>query len=765
MKLSWFPVIVLLVINVGSFLLFLKGFFPSKRILDGFSDVSLLGSQRPMFDKVVVMVIDALRSDFLFSKSDSKFTFVHELIESNKAIPFTAFSNPPTVTLPRLKGITLGSTPNFLDAILNIADDKDKSQGLLNQDNWLHQFKYSSNSPKTINFYGDDTWLKLFPDFFNSTDGTNSFFVSDFYEVDNNVTRHLDNELASEANWDGLILHYLGLDHIGHKTGPDSKFMKLKQEEMDKIIERIYTFLSESSNHKNTLFLVMGDHGMNEIGNHGGSSSGETSAALLFVSPKFEQLKLNLKAPLPPNNDYNYYQKVNQIDIIPTLSLLLNIPIAKNNLGIIIRQFLDLFPSKLHHSILLHNCKQFLDLFHLNNRDHSLNSEFHGLSTTEDDYIFLRKVQDIMFETASNYNYSNLYLSLFGSFICTLAILAYFNYGFLSKTTLVFQTAMVLYSFHFHGSSLVEEEHHLWWLLNLGFLGYLFKIQNFELPANFLIVLTALRVIKAWSNTGQKFNNYYVLTNLLLENPPLLWFLVGLTYLVCGSLIYFQGSIRHCFNFSISSNSYDVSYLNNDVNNGITFVSLSILATMSFSFKLLQGYMDGYDIPEWLETFISWNLLSFDIREFDKSRISNLLVSLSNNCLAGVLLIIFFRIALKFLRGFKIGLITDLVNLLTLFLINQTKIELVPMFLIFFIIKHHFSKILLSYRENYTQLDQLVFIVSSFSFLISNLTFFSMGGTNSLATVDLSNAYNGIKSYQLEKVRDQIQTLEFEIID
>jgi ethanolamine phosphate transferase 2 subunit G len=37
--------------------------------------------------------------------------------------------------------------------------------------------------------------------------------------VDNNVTRHIDDELQ-QKDWDGMILHYLGLDHIGHKSGP-----------------------------------------------------------------------------------------------------------------------------------------------------------------------------------------------------------------------------------------------------------------------------------------------------------------------------------------------------------------------------------------------------------------------------------------------------------------------------------------------------------------------------------------------------------------
>lgn len=41
----------------------------------------------------------------------------------------------------------------------------------------------------------------------------------DFTEVDNNVTRHIPDELQRD-DWSALIMHYLGLDHIGHKSGP-----------------------------------------------------------------------------------------------------------------------------------------------------------------------------------------------------------------------------------------------------------------------------------------------------------------------------------------------------------------------------------------------------------------------------------------------------------------------------------------------------------------------------------------------------------------
>ena len=73
-----------------------------------------------------------------------------------------------------------------------------------------------------LNNIRDDTWLKLFPDSFVRSDPTVSFFTTDTVEVDNNVTRHLSQELDPEykhkfsQDWDVLVLHYLGLDHVGH---------------------------------------------------------------------------------------------------------------------------------------------------------------------------------------------------------------------------------------------------------------------------------------------------------------------------------------------------------------------------------------------------------------------------------------------------------------------------------------------------------------------------------------------------------------------
>lgn len=122
--------------------------------------------------------------------------------------------------------------------------------------------------------------------------------------------------------------------------------MAPKQAEMDGIVQQIFEAI-ESNNHlQSTLLVLSGDHGMNDAGNHGGSTAGETSPALVFMSPKLRTISPGLNCPSPrPGNDFQYYNVVEQSDIAPTLAGLLGFPVPLNNLGVCIPAFLRFFQS------------------------------------------------------------------------------------------------------------------------------------------------------------------------------------------------------------------------------------------------------------------------------------------------------------------------------------------------------------------------------------------------------------------------------------
>uniref|UniRef100_A0A8C5K6Y3 Phosphatidylinositol glycan anchor biosynthesis, class G n=1 Tax=Jaculus jaculus TaxID=51337 RepID=A0A8C5K6Y3_JACJA len=270
----------------------------------------------PLFSKVVIVLIDALRDDFVFGSKGVKYMpYISYLIEKGSSHGFVAEAKPPTVTMPRIKALMTGSLPGFVDVVRNL-----NSPALL-EDNVIRQAK---SAGKRMIFYGDETWVKLFPKHFIEYDGTTSFFVSDYTEVDNNVTRHLD-EVLKRGDWDMLILHYLGLDHIGHISGPHSPLIGRKLSEMDSILMKIHTSLlaKERETLSPSLLIVCGDHGMSETGSHGASSTEEVSTPLILISSAFERKP----------GDSRHPKRVQQTDLAATLAIGLGLPIPKDNVG------------------------------------------------------------------------------------------------------------------------------------------------------------------------------------------------------------------------------------------------------------------------------------------------------------------------------------------------------------------------------------------------------------------------------------------------
>ncbi len=94
------------------------------------------------------------------------------------------------------------------------------------------------------------------------------------------------------------------------------------------------------------MILVLGDHGMTPDGNHGGASDYETMAAL-FVHSSIALLpeeRVSVESQSESSN--SIHRQVNQIDLVPTLALLLGVPIPFANLGQLLPDlFLPLHPQ------------------------------------------------------------------------------------------------------------------------------------------------------------------------------------------------------------------------------------------------------------------------------------------------------------------------------------------------------------------------------------------------------------------------------------
>ncbi|XP_030373820.1 GPI ethanolamine phosphate transferase 3 [Scaptodrosophila lebanonensis] len=307
----------------------------------------------PQKSKVIVIVVDALKYEFGIYKEnhseplpfENKLGVLHELHQRTpdnaRLMRFKA--DPPTTTLQRLKGLTTGSLPTFIDIGSNFASPE------INEDNVIDQI-VKSDLP--VVFLGDSTWTDLYPRRFKRAYSYPSFDIFDLDSVDNQIMKHLPKELASD-DWQVLIAHFLGVDHCGHKHGPMHAEMSRKLSEMNEII----SFVVSQMDNETTL-LVMGDHGMTATGDHGGDTDDETNALLFAYSKQHSFFGSDV------GSDSKMLQ---QIDLVPTLSTILGVPIPYSNLGLINFNIVPNVPvphlSKFQ-TLLLHSWQNAQQIYH-----------------------------------------------------------------------------------------------------------------------------------------------------------------------------------------------------------------------------------------------------------------------------------------------------------------------------------------------------------------------------------------------------------------
>ena len=183
--------------------------------------------------------------------------------------------------------------------------------------------------------------MTVFPNSFehDKTFPYDSFNVEDLHTVDEGVIRHLFPLLEEDIkSWDIIIGHGLGVDHVGHRVGPDTPTMTTKLGQMNDMLTRVVEKLDQD-----TLLVVLGDHGMDTRGDHGGDGELETSPGVWIYSkgvPLAGSALSEIPASLLPTATFPgapaAHRHIQQIDLVPTLSLLLGLRIPFNNLGVVI---------------------------------------------------------------------------------------------------------------------------------------------------------------------------------------------------------------------------------------------------------------------------------------------------------------------------------------------------------------------------------------------------------------------------------------------
>ncbi|OMH83431.1 GPI ethanolamine phosphate transferase 3 [Zancudomyces culisetae] len=266
------------------------------------------------YDRVLVLIIDALRIDFAvynytnslqnninsggsFASRDGRIrpyrdrlTTIEKLLENNssQSMLFRFRADPPTTTIQRLKGLTTGQLPTFVDAGSNFGGSAIK------EDNWVNQLVSRKEGTKIV-FLGDDTWEGVFPEELVNTEIKKraeesgwvysrpfpSLDVWDLDSVDDGVISRMAGFIADKKDkavlekWRELVVQKSTWKHPDFETVESTKVADEKQD-WDVMIGHMLgvDHVGHRRSDKRTLLVVMGDHGMNNWGDHGGIQVG-----------------------------------------------------------------------------------------------------------------------------------------------------------------------------------------------------------------------------------------------------------------------------------------------------------------------------------------------------------------------------------------------------------------------------------------------------------------------------------------------------------
>ncbi|KAL8487202.1 hypothetical protein ACS0TY_023757 [Phlomoides rotata] len=298
---------------------------------------------KPIVDRLVIIVLDAIRFDFVAPSTFfhekkpwmDRLQVFHELASQNQSSAriFKAIADPPTTSLQRLKGLTTGGLPTFIDV------GNSFGAPAIVEDNLILQLVQNG---KRVVMMGDDTWLQLFPHHFVKSYPFPSFNVKDLHTVDNGCVSNLLPSLYEE-DWDVLIAHFLGVDHAGHIFGVHSNPMVEKLEQYNEVIKKVVGVLESQSGpgglHENTMLLVMGDHGQTLNGDHGGGTAEEVETAMFALNMKKPSNPLLATAAdssscrLDVQGRRICVSSIQQLDFAATVSALLGLPFPFGSIG------------------------------------------------------------------------------------------------------------------------------------------------------------------------------------------------------------------------------------------------------------------------------------------------------------------------------------------------------------------------------------------------------------------------------------------------
>jgi ethanolaminephosphotransferase len=513
---------------------------------------------------------------------------------------------------------------------------------------------------------------------------------------------------------------------------------------------------------------------MNEAGNHGGSDPGETEATLLFASPKFKMMssRREYECPTLANEGtlFNFYDQVEQQDLVPTLSGLLGLPIPRNSVGRVLSELRGAWrDDEAYVDLLERNAQQLWSLvdavlggeilqretttlsFHIDEistgerlarllniaeqqaAQSRMNQQWNETRLAYED--FLTQAQQALINANRPFGISHMAIGIaacaLALFSCLYSISASWPSG---TTAIAFASIAACYGITLLASTSARSEQSFWYVSSSVWIMFLtaraVSRHHNELVRSRIIracvkTLAFHFIAVCWTRLGLVIDQ-----ELFSRHNTLQWLTILVAYSWSSVNV-----VRHTFGRLVTRS---------------TAVSLTMpLATAAFIFKVSCGQEHLNEIT-----------LPFAVDGIFIFRTVLVLIALAT--LAVCVLVAKEKSSADTRPATRHPTLSErLHHLLTLFLVTQSRAENTTLFLILehqqtalqTLLQHEAPARPDPFPERDTpKHDTSTIDVAISVLLFSHTYFFCFGGSNSISSIDLSNAYNGITEYNVAKV-------------
>jgi predicted AlkP superfamily pyrophosphatase or phosphodiesterase len=232
-----------------------------------------------MSNKLIFIMLDGLRYDTAVSQMG----FMHHLIEKGKAASYKVKSELPSLSRP-LYEVLLTGTPVYKNGITT-----NQTVRLSIEESLFHLTKKNGLTNATASYYWVSELYNSAP--FNpmtdriQLDPDKPIERGIFYWEDHYPDTHLfadANYLLNTFEPDFLYVHSMNIDDDGHKFTADSKEYRNRAIAADIILASVLPKWMEAGYQ----IMVTADHGMNDDGQHGGTTSADRDVPLFLISDR-----------------------------------------------------------------------------------------------------------------------------------------------------------------------------------------------------------------------------------------------------------------------------------------------------------------------------------------------------------------------------------------------------------------------------------------------------------------------------------------------